>query len=55
MGEMTGQPRVELIARTKNTFMAVDADAEITFVDGALVLRFGGREMRATKLKPSHP
>lgn len=54
-GEMTGQPRVELVATARNTFVAVDADAQVTFVDGALVLRLGGRELRAARVKESDP
>jgi CubicO group peptidase (beta-lactamase class C family) len=51
MAELTGMPRVELLATSATTFVADGADATVTFVEDGLVLRFGGRELRAVKRK----
>ncbi|HEX2120005.1 MAG TPA: DUF3471 domain-containing protein, partial [Thermoanaerobaculia bacterium] len=51
MAELTGKPRVELLATSATTFVAAGADATVTFAEDGLVLRFGGRELRAVKRK----
>jgi CubicO group peptidase (beta-lactamase class C family) len=52
-GELTGQPAAELVATSETTFVAADADAQLTFGSGTVVLRFGGRELRGKKIARS--
>ncbi len=57
LGEMTGQPKVELFPTSKTRFIIKVADAEINFIENTqgqithLILRLNGKEMRAKKIR----
>ncbi|HVG23965.1 MAG TPA: serine hydrolase [Thermoanaerobaculia bacterium] len=50
VAETSGEPSAELVPLSETEFTAVDADARVTFSKNGLILRYGGREMHATKL-----